>query len=134
MAFCKNCGTELANGAAFCSNCGAAAEAPATAPMAVAVEAPKNRGLEVKTLVWAIINFAFFIQALGVVAFVFTLLAANRPDPDAENKLKVARTCNKIGLIAGIIIWVLVILIFAFVFFIYFLLIIAALSEGAAIL
>ncbi len=121
MAFCRNCGAELADTQLYCGNCGAPVEVipevEKTEP--TVVEQPQNRGIEVKTLVLAIVNFVFFVQALGVVSFIFTLLAANRPDPDAENKLKVARTCNKIGLIAGIAIWAMVILLYVFLILFY---------------
>lgn len=40
MAFCKNCGTQLAEGAAFCPSCGTPAPAPDVAGAAVVPEPP----------------------------------------------------------------------------------------------
>ena len=39
MAFCKNCGAQLADGVAFCANCGQKTEAPA--PQAAPQPAPQ---------------------------------------------------------------------------------------------
>ena len=102
MAFCKNCGAELGDGK-FCVNCGAAVdpevkqeEQPVTETPAV----PQKMGLNVKMLVWSIVNTVLCCQILGIIALVFTILAGESVDLDTAKKyLKTAKILNIIGIV-----------------------------------
>ncbi len=56
MAFCKNCGQELAQDAAVCPNCGTAAEAPVVEQAAPAVEQAAPVDYEVAPEASAVVN------------------------------------------------------------------------------
>jgi hypothetical protein len=148
MAFCKNCGAELAEDQKFCANCGNAVEseaAPATAeepavveepvaveaPVAVAepvvveapvAEEPVKAGLNVGMLVWSIIGLVVCCSPFSIPALIMTILAINMPVVEAEKKIKLARTFNIISIVWGV-------LYFTFTFIVGFL---AGLAEALA--
>jgi hypothetical protein len=143
MAFCKNCGAELAEDQKFCANCGNAVEseaAPATAeepavveepvaveaPVAVAepvvAEEPVKAGLNVGMLVWSIIGLVVCGSPFSIPALIMTILAINMPVVEAEKKIKLARTFNIISIVWGV-------LYFIFAFIVGFL---AGLAEAFA--
>jgi hypothetical protein len=143
MAFCKNCGAELAEDQKFCANCGNAVEseaAPATAeepavveepvaveaPVAVAepvvAEEPVKAGLNVGMLVWSIIGLVVCCSPFSIPALIMTILAINMPVVEAEKKIKLARTFNIISIVWGV-------LYFTFSFIVGFL---AGLAEALA--
>ena len=126
MAFCKNCGAELAEDQKFCANCGnaveseaapAKAEEPAVveepvtveAPVAVAepvaAEEPVKAGLNVGMLVWSIIGIVV-CSPFSIPALIMTILAINMPVAEAEKKIKLARTFNIISIVCGVLYFV----------------------------
>ena len=142
MAFCKNCGAELAEDQKFCANCGSAVEsAPAPeaveepavveehvaveAPVAVAepvAEEPVKAGLNIGMLIWSIIGLVVCCSPFSIPALIMTILAINMPVAEAEKKIKLARTFNIISIVWGV-------LYFAFAFIVGFL---AGLAEALA--
>ena len=120
MAFCKNCGFDIGD-AKFCTQCGtpaysaqkeetaqkadeatcATAEPETCNDQAKTVkEEPKKMGLNVKMLVWSIINTVLCCQILGIISLVFTILAAETFDREsAEKYLKTAKILNIVGII-----------------------------------
>ena len=145
MAFCKNCGAELAEDQKFCANCGNAVEseaAPATAeepavveepvaveaPVAVAepvvAEEPVKAGLNVGMLVWSIIGLVVCCSPFSIPALIMTILAINMPVVEAEKKIKLARTFNIIS-----IVWDVLYVTFCFIVGVIF---IAGLAEALA--
>ena len=102
MAFCTNCGAEL-KGGKFCVNCGAAIEndTEEKAYTQAAYEAapqPTKAGLNVKMLIWSIINALLCCQILGAVSIVFTILAAESTDAlESQKYIKIAKILNLIG-------------------------------------
>ncbi len=122
MAFCKNCGAELAEDQKFCANCGSAVEdAPASetveAPVAVAEpvaadtpvapEEPKKAGLNVGMLVWSIIGLVVCCSPFSIPALIMTILAMNMPVAEAEKKIKLAKTFNIISIVWGVLYFML---------------------------
>lgn len=113
MAFCKNCGAELAEDQKFCANCGAVVEeAPAAEPVAEPIaepvaepvildEAPKKAGLNVGMLVWSIIGIVCCCTPLSVAALIFTILAANNTPEDAASKISKAKLFNILSVVLG---------------------------------
>ena len=143
MAFCKNCGAELAEDQKFCANCGnaveseaapAKAEEPAVVEEPVAVEAPVavaepvvaeepvKAGLNIGMLVWSIIGLVVCCSPFSIPALIMTILAINMPVVEAEKKIKLARTFNIISIVWGV-------LYFTFTFIVGFL---AGLAEALA--
>ncbi len=143
MAFCKNCGAELAEDQKFCANCGnaveseaapAKAEEPAVVEEPVAVEAPVavaepvaaeepvKAGLNVGMLVWSIIGLVVCCSPFSIPALIMTILAMNMPVAEAEKKIKLAKTFNIISIVWGV-------LYFTFAFIVGFL---AGLAEALA--
>ena len=129
MAFCKNCGAELDEGAKFCASCGTAqaeeekattenaAEEKVEIPEYVAPDMPPKASgvLNVAQLVWSIINIIMCCMPLGVVALIFTITAKDAPSTEEEaKKLKTAKTCNLIATIGGVVINVLL-FVFSFI-------------------
>ena len=105
MAFCTNCGTEL-KGGKFCVNCGAAVDQPEAEVKKEeqAAPAPAKMGLDVKMLVWSIINTVLCCQILGIIALVFTILASETTDVEIAKKyLKTAKILNIVGIICMVL-------------------------------
>ncbi|MBR2346994.1 MAG: zinc-ribbon domain-containing protein [Clostridia bacterium] len=109
MAFCKNCGAELAEDQKFCANCGAtleespvAVEEPVVAEAPVAEE-PKKAGLNVGMLVWSIIGLVVCCSPFSIPALIMTILAINMPVAEAEKKIKLAKTFNIISIVWGVL-------------------------------
>ena len=128
MAFCKNCGAELAEDQKFCANCGSAVEsAPAPeaveepavveepvaveAPVAVAepvaAEEPVKAGLNIGMLIWSIIGLAVCGSPFSIPALIMTILAINMPVVEAEKKIKLAKTFNIISIVWGVLYFML---------------------------
>ena len=120
MAFCSHCGAALEEGAKFCSSCGTALEAQtsdqAAAPVSVPVEnqnnfdqasaEPKKASgtLNMTQMVWSIINLILCCMPLGIASLILTVFAKDAPSAEEEaKKLKIAKTCNLIGLIAFVV-------------------------------
>ncbi len=102
MAFCTNCGTQVADDAVFCSNCGASLKAesqapensvpvaaptvapqvnPAPAYTMPSAEAPADepaKGFAIASMVCGIVAFFCFGIILGVLAIVFGYIAKNK--------------------------------------------------------
>ena len=113
MAFCKNCGAELAEDQKFCANCGAtleespvAVEEPVVAEAPVAEE-PKKAGLNVGMLVWSIIGLVVCCSPFSIPALIMTILAMNMPVAEAEKKIKLAKTFNIISIVWGVLYFML---------------------------
>ena len=113
MAFCKNCGNELPDGAKFCTSCGAPAQENETVEATPVVNetvytetpAPKERSLNVGMLVFSIINTALCCSVFGIIAIIMTILARTADTDEGENsKLKTAKTLNILGVILGFVI------------------------------
>ena len=117
MAFCKNCGAQIEEGAKFCPSCGTAQaeQAPAevvtpeveipaqefVAPAMPTIEKASGN-LNVAQLIWAIINLIACCTPLGIVSLIFTVIAKDAATAEEEaKKLKTAKTCNLIGTIVG---------------------------------
>ena len=102
MAFCTNCGAEL-KGGKFCVNCGAAIETGTeekayTQAAYEAAPQPTKAGLNVKMLIWSIINALLCSRILGMVSIVFTILAAESTDAlESQKYIKIAKILNIIG-------------------------------------
>ena len=115
MAFCRNCGTELGEEQKFCVNCGAAVEPEIKQedqPAPEAPEAPKKMGLNIKMLVWSIVNTVLCCQILGIIALVFTILAGENADLETAKKyLKTAKVLNIVG-IACILVYILLLIVY----------------------
>ena len=114
MAYCKNCGVALDENAKFCSTCGASQEeetvvAEITSEEIVTPEPKKASGkLNIAQLVWSIINLVACCGPLGIAGLILTIIAKDAPSAEDEaKKIKVAKTCNLIGTIGGIIISIL---------------------------
>ena len=114
MAYCKNCGVALDENAKFCSTCGASQEeetvvAEITSEEIVTPEPKKASGkLNIAQLVWSIINLVACCGPLGIAGLILTIIAKDAPSAEDEaKKIKVAKTCNLIGTIGGVIISVL---------------------------
>lgn len=109
MAFCKNCGAELAEDQKFCANCGATVEEAPAAEVAEPVildEAPKKAGLNVGMLVWSIIGIVCCCTPLSVAALIFTILAANNTPEDAASKISKAKLFNILSIILGAVVYI----------------------------
>lgn len=125
MAFCTNCGSEL-KGGKFCTVCGAAVETETfteektyTQAQPEAAPQPQKAGLNVKMLVWSIINTVLCCQVLGIVALVLTILAGESTDIDGAKKyIKIAKILNIVGAVCMalyvifMIIYVIVMIVF----------------------
>ena len=114
MAYCKNCGVALDENAKFCATCGASQEeetvvAEITSEEIVTPEPKKASGkLNIAQLVWSIINLVACCGPLGIAGLILTIIAKDAPSAEDEaKKIKVAKTCNLIGTIGGVIISVL---------------------------
>ncbi len=127
MAFCKNCGTELEENVSFCKNCGSAQTEAAVA------KTKSVQSINVPYLVWSIINILFLSTLFGIIALVFTILAAGKPYDEAMEKLKLARIFNLIATILGgvSILWVFIIVFFVIVF--YVLIILGIISSAGTL-
>ncbi len=116
MAYCKNCGVALEENAKFCANCGASQEETVAAEITteeIVAPAPKKASgnLNIAQLVWSIINLIACCGPLGIAGLILTIIAKDAPSAEDEaKKLKVAKTCNLIGTIGGIIISILYII------------------------
>jgi uncharacterized membrane protein YvbJ len=126
MAFCKNCGAQLEEGAKFCSSCGTAhteqtpeVEIPVqefVVPEMPTVEKASGN-LNVAQLIWAIINLLACCTPLGIAALVLTVIAKDAATAEEEaKKLKTAKTCNLIGTIGvavGMILYIVFVVVMA---------------------
>ena len=88
MAFCKNCGQELAEGAAACSACGTAVTA--TVPRPVVAPAPMKRtdGQAVAALVLGILGFVGCPIIPSIIAIVLGTQSRKKiqADPTLEGE------------------------------------------------
>ncbi len=122
MAYCKNCGVALDENAKFCATCGASQEETVAAEITteeIVAPAPKKASgnLNIAQLVWSIINLIACCGPLGIAGLILTIIAKDAPSAEDEaKKLKVAKTCNLIGTIGGIIIGILYIAYIALIF------------------
>ena len=137
MAFCKNCGNELPDGAKFCTSCGAPAQENETVEATPVVNetvytetpAPKERSLNVGMLVFSIINTALCCQLFGIIAIIMTILARTADTDEGENsKLKTAKTLNILGVVLGFVISV------AYIIFMFVIGLAAGLEEATGTL
>ena len=137
MAFCKNCGNELPDGAKFCTSCGAPAQENETVEATPVVNetvytetpAPKERSLNVGMLVFSIINTALCCQLFGIIAIIMTILARTADTDEGENsKLKTAKTLNILGVVLGFVISV------AYIIFMFVIGLTAGLEEATGTL
>ena len=137
MAFCKNCGNELPDGAKFCTSCGAPAQDNETVEATPVVNetvytetpAPKERSLNVGMLVFSIINTALCCQLFGIIAIIMTILARTADTDEGENsKLKTAKTLNILGVVLGFVISV------AYIIFMFVIGLAAGLEEATGTL
>ncbi len=114
MAFCKNCGSELQQGAKFCENCGAPVE-EANVQQAVEqpvyteaqpVNTPEQEGLAKSALILSIVGLV--LAELGLPGIIVSAIAKGKVKKATEagaigGKLKAARILSKIGLILSIV-------------------------------
>ncbi len=130
---CRNCGNDIGEEEKFCKNCGAPAEEPkaqepvqqtpaqGSSSYTETYNADKNSGkkrfeLNVKSLIWSILNLMCCCQPLGIAGLIFTILASNATnETDNKNKSKYANICNLIGMIGGVIALLAIILYYVFV-------------------
>ena len=108
MAYCNNCGNQLDENAKFCGVCGTKTEqfANSAAPVFTAEPAPARASgvLNVKALVWSIINLLACCMPLGVASLILTILAKDAPTVEEEaKKLKTAKTLNLVGTIGAVV-------------------------------
>ncbi len=86
MAFCTNCGAQLAEGANNCTNCGAAIESttttvatPAVQPAPAATPAPTapeaGKGMAIASLVCGLVALFCSGGTLSILALVFGIIA-----------------------------------------------------------
>ena len=137
VAFCKNCGNELPDGAKFCTSCGAPAQENETVAATPVVNetvytetpAPKERSLNVGMLVFSIINTALCCSVFGIIAIIMTILARTADTDEGENsKLKTAKTLNILGVVLGFVISV------AYIIFMFVIGLTAGLEEATGTL
>ncbi len=132
MAFCKNCGTELAENQLFCTNCGTAVAAEAAEPFVTAEpaatyvepEKPKAR-LNVAQLVLSIVNIYWCCGFIfGIIALVNTIKARGLDIDEAARKTKKAKILNIFGIIVNALFWI--------VFYIVYIIVIVFLEMDMA--
>lgn len=127
--FCRNCGSQLVDGAAFCGNCGAKVEvqaapqqpvyeapqepvyvAPQVAPVMASErpqEDPELNSLATNTLVMGIVGLA--LSELGLPGLIVSNIGLNKADEFERKagklfgKAKVGRNLAKPGKIVGIV-------------------------------
>ena len=133
---CASCGAEIPNGVKFCPSCGASQpeipvappaqpqysyQAPAAPAYAAPVAAkPKTTGM----IVFSIINMLCCGGLFGLIALIFAIMAGSAATyEDGVKKLKTAKTLNIVGLIIGVVMWVIIIAV-------YGAMIVAAISSG----
>ena len=134
MAFCKQCGSELENGAKFCPKCGAAVEGDAVAkpasptssesrhqPEVKAKSADAGHGLAIGSLVCGIIGivlwfFGYTCLISVVLGIVGLVLAGNaKKEGNTEGIRTAGFIVSLIALIIGIIITIYLCLVVALV-------------------
>lgn len=134
MAFCKQCGNELENGAKFCPKCGAAVETStevqSTVSVTPEVKHPTNEkikseeaghGLAIGSLVCGIIGvvmwfFGYTCIVSVVLGIVGLVLAGNaKKEGNAEGIRTAGFVISLIALIVGIIITIYLCLVVALV-------------------
>ena len=107
MAYCKNCGVEIADGMELCSAC-----AGAVATTESAAVAPGSHKMRVGRLIWSIIITYFFATAsvvpiiswvglaMGILGIVFTVRAKNAETAEIERqRLSAVKKFNIVGTI-----------------------------------
>ena len=134
MAFCKQCGSELENGAKFCPKCGAAVEGDAVAkpasptssesrqqPEVKVKSADAGHGLAIGSLVCGIIGivlwfFGYTCLISVVLGIVGLVLAGNaKKEGNTEGIRTAGFIVSLIALIIGIIITIYLCLVVALV-------------------
>ncbi len=129
---CTSCGSEIPDGVKFCPACGASQpEAPAAAPVAPpaqpqysyqapaaapapVVAKPKTTGM----IVFSIVNMLCCGGLFGLIALIFSILAGSAATfEDGRQKLKVAKILNIIGVVLGVVMWIVIIAIYGVVIF-----------------
>ena len=118
MAFCRNCGDEMAEGQEFCMKCGAQ-KVPSAETVDLNQEIKtekKNEGLNVGMLVWSIINIALCNQIAGAIALIFTLLARDEEEVKAKRYNGYSKLFNIIGTALGVLAVIIVVIYFFFMF------------------
>ena len=119
IMFCKNCGAELTEGLDLCMNCGAAVNDVASDAIPVPKKVEKKDALNVGMFVWSLINTILCCQPAGIIALIFTLLARYEEKVKADKYIGIAKICNIIGTVIGVlaviaIIFYVVVMVFLF--------------------
>lgn len=117
--FCKNCGTELTEGLDLCVNCGAEVNDTAADTIPVFEKPEKKDPLNIGMFVWSLINTILCCQPAGIIALIFTLLARYEEKVKADKYIRIAKICNIIGTVIGVVVALLVIIYFVFVIFMF---------------
>lgn len=117
MAFCKNCGSDLQEGATVCQNCGTTVTAEVSSGYVNNSQdfsnAPSGK-MNVGYLVWSILNILLCCMPLGIAGLVLTIMAQNKPTLEDEKKaLKISMILNLIGTIVGFLFLVAIIVLVA---------------------
>ena len=117
--YCKNCGAELTEGLVLCMNCGTAVNEINQETEPIIEKAEKKYPLNVGMLVWSLIDFLFCCQPAGIIALIFTLLARYEEKEKADKYIGIAKICNIIGTIVGVLIALAVIFYIVVVVFLF---------------
>ena len=116
MAYCKKCGAQIDNDAVYCPSCGAN-QGESFTGMTFNNDAGLDRAsgtINIGQMIWAIINLISCCQILGIVSLIMVVLAKDAPSAqDEAKKLQIAKTCNLIGTIGGVIVIIAYIVIYA---------------------
>ena len=132
MAFCNQCGAELAEGSEFCHHCGAKAYAPETPEHADVAPAESftaqaqplvSTVSPTKVMVLGIVGLALSAEpVVGIAGIVLSAMAKNAANTFEEEhgmifgQAKVGRILGKIGFIVGIVMTIVWALYFCFFF------------------
>ena len=106
MAFCANCGSERADGAAFCGKCGAAGGA-GSAPAAPAYSAPAAPAGAVPTSVTLALVFAFLIPLVGLILALVGKKEADAIGGLAASRNKLALTLSIVFISLSVVFWII---------------------------
>ena len=117
--FCKNCGAELTEGLDMCVNCGTAVNDTASDVIPSSEKPQKKDPLNVGMFVWSLINTILCCQPAGIIALIFTLLARYEEKVKADKYIGIAKVCNIIGTVIGVlaiiaIIFYVIVMVFLF--------------------
>lgn len=113
--FCRNCGTQMADGTTFCPNCGTSQVAQTSEPVYGYAPAPQAqvqpaKGLAIAGMVMGIISIFLFPLITGSLGIIFGGVAKSKGNRSGVATAGIV--CGIIGVVGKLLMWAFAISLF----------------------